>query len=683
MVNPDVSVIIPVYDAEEYVGEAIRSALEQTIAPERLEVVVVDDGSTDGSAAAIRTAAQGDPRVRVLTQENSGTPGGARNPGIDAARGTFVFFLDADDILPPRSLERMVKVAIAEGSDVVLGKLGSTDSRKVPSSMFKRTVWDADLVEDRVFHTLGPTKLIRRSVIDDLDLRFPTDLKVGEDEPFMAAVYLNARKISVLSDTEYYLTRYREDGENMTLAARDSASHAVVALRVAAVVERFTEPGERRDALLLRPFGRPLARALGGRWLSMAQPEREELAEEIRTALSHLYTPHLRSGLPGETAAKLDLLMAGDLTGLAELIWTLEQAGKPTVVRKKGRFERVVPKKIARLFPAELRAVDPPEVTARLEDVEVTGDVLTLAASAAVDRFRGEPDAVRLRLRERGSDRRLDLETLTEESSASPRRSFVRGALPGIPMGVWDAVVVLRFDGWEKEVRLGAERARAVSPDGVSNITAGRRPEDRLVAYFTKGQGNLSVESGAVMGKRVAAARAVGTTLDENSRAVLLVALSAEPSESDEFFGHLAGAGLRGGRQLLPATRLGERLIGVRLPLTGSMTGATLRVDAVLGGVPVSIPVRADALAHWPERLAGYGLEEIAGGGIGVRPVRPTAAPPRTPRPSLRLASRTRQVVSDGLASPAGRRVTGTVKELPVVGPAARSLADALRRGRR
>src|SRR5690625_2718921 len=149
----------------------------------------------------------------------------------------------------------MVDVAIAEDSDVVLGKISSTDRRRVPTSMFKRTILDAHLVNDRVFNTLGSTKLIRRDIIDRLHLRFPTDQTVGEDEPFMAAAYLNARKISVLADMDYYIVQYRSDGANMTLAKQGSAAHAKTALRVASVIEQYTEPGDFRDALLKRSFG--------------------------------------------------------------------------------------------------------------------------------------------------------------------------------------------------------------------------------------------------------------------------------------------------------------------------------------------------------------------------------------------------------------------------------------------
>ncbi len=133
MTIPDVSVIIPpCFNAVDYVGESIRSVLDQSIAEDRAELIVVDDGSTDGSGEVISRLASQEPRMTVITQANSGTAGGARNPGIDAARGEFVFFLDADDLLTPEALERMVDVALAEESDVVLGRLAGMDGRKVP-----------------------------------------------------------------------------------------------------------------------------------------------------------------------------------------------------------------------------------------------------------------------------------------------------------------------------------------------------------------------------------------------------------------------------------------------------------------------------------------------------------------------------------------------------------------------
>ncbi|MDX6512136.1 MAG: hypothetical protein QOE36_1640 [Gaiellaceae bacterium] len=98
---PLVSVVIPVFNGARFLGEAIRSVLDQTYRP--FELIVVDDGSTDGSVALARAFAG----VRVLAQEHAG-PGVARNRGVAAARGELLAFLDADDVLPPDKLEVQV-----------------------------------------------------------------------------------------------------------------------------------------------------------------------------------------------------------------------------------------------------------------------------------------------------------------------------------------------------------------------------------------------------------------------------------------------------------------------------------------------------------------------------------------------------------------------------------------------
>lgn len=650
---PDVSVVIPVYNAEDYVGEAIRSVLAQTISPERLELVVVDDGSSDGSGEVVAELARQDPRITVITQENSGTPGGGRNPGIGAARGTFLFFLDSDDLLPEGSLERMVDVAAEQGSDVVLGRLGSTDGRRVPSSMFTRTVMDADVLEDRVFQTLGPTKLIRRELVERLGLRFPTDQTVGEDQPFMAAVYLNAARITILADADYYLTRYRADGTNMTLASRDSASFALVARRLAGVVEAFTEPGARRDALLLRPFRRPLAGALGTRWLAMDRPAQESLAEEIRSDLGPLYTPRLRAALPAEMSAKLDLLMAGDLDGLAVLIAHVVEAGPLRFSWDGEGFRRTVPAEIDSLIPEDLRRVAPPRITGRLEDLAVERCSVSTAVSLTIPGLEGAPDHLGLRLRLRGGEEIRDLETLRSDLSAPSGGFFVRGRADRLPRGVWDLYAVVRFDGsadaptgLEKEIRIGADRSPAIEPEGASNLDSLPEAEERLLAYFTKGQGNLSIDSGAVLHRKLALARTEGLLLGEDGRILLLVRTSRPPQAGDVYRAELSGHGAA--RQDLPALRLGDHLLGLRLPVSAGSLGTSVRVTAVLAGIPATLPITG--LAHWPEHEAGFGLQEGEDGWVKVLGPDGAAPPPRSTGPVRAMAGRVARRVAGGTA---------------------------------
>src|SRR6186713_2753816 len=103
-----VSVVVPVWNVAPWLGECLASVDGQTIGTAALELVAVDDGSTDGSGAMLDAYATGRPWVTVLHQANSGGPGAPRNAGVELARGRYVFFLDADDYLAPDALERMV-----------------------------------------------------------------------------------------------------------------------------------------------------------------------------------------------------------------------------------------------------------------------------------------------------------------------------------------------------------------------------------------------------------------------------------------------------------------------------------------------------------------------------------------------------------------------------------------------
>lgn len=117
MASPRVSVIIPVHNRAELVGHAIDSVLSQTFAD--FEAVVVDDGSTDGTAEAV--AAYADPRVKLVRLEKNQGSNAARNAGIDAATGEILCFLDSDDLYLPAKLEQVVARFTAEpGLDVLV-----------------------------------------------------------------------------------------------------------------------------------------------------------------------------------------------------------------------------------------------------------------------------------------------------------------------------------------------------------------------------------------------------------------------------------------------------------------------------------------------------------------------------------------------------------------------------------
>jgi glycosyltransferase involved in cell wall biosynthesis len=165
--RPDVSVVIPCYNAARTIGECIASAAAQTLT--NIEIIVVDDGSTDGSSETIRAMATEDRRIIFLRQENRG-PGAARNLGISRARGRYVAFLDADDAWKPPKLA--VQIAAMEKIGVVMSGLRINQRRSVESRPYARNLFSNRFVTSSV--------MVRRTELTG-GLRFAEHKKFSED----------------------------------------------------------------------------------------------------------------------------------------------------------------------------------------------------------------------------------------------------------------------------------------------------------------------------------------------------------------------------------------------------------------------------------------------------------------------------------------------------------------------
>ncbi|MBB1191813.1 glycosyltransferase, partial [Klebsiella pneumoniae] len=115
-IAPQVSLIIPVYNCERYLSEQLDALLDD--APMNMEVIAVDDGSSDGGMAIMQARASGDARLRIIKQAHLGL-GAARNTGLQAACGTWVAFADADDLLPAAALAKWHEQAVSQDLDVL------------------------------------------------------------------------------------------------------------------------------------------------------------------------------------------------------------------------------------------------------------------------------------------------------------------------------------------------------------------------------------------------------------------------------------------------------------------------------------------------------------------------------------------------------------------------------------
>ncbi|QQS72526.1 MAG: glycosyltransferase family 2 protein [Flavobacteriales bacterium] len=186
MTAPLISVIMPAYNAAEHVREAIMSVQAQTWP--NWELVVVNDGSQDATAAILDGL--DDARIIVVHQENKGVSA-ARNTGLDRARGEIIAFLDADDVLPARSLEARAALIVSDPEvffvDGTVLRLDATDGRltHMYSPSFKGMAFDR-LVALSETCFFGPSWMIRRT--DATNKRFPEHMRHGEDLAFYTSI---------------------------------------------------------------------------------------------------------------------------------------------------------------------------------------------------------------------------------------------------------------------------------------------------------------------------------------------------------------------------------------------------------------------------------------------------------------------------------------------------------------
>ena len=212
-----VSVIVPVYNVERYLGECLESIINQSLRD--IEIVCVNDGSTDDSLSILESYAELDDRIRIISQENQGA-GVSRNIGLDNINGDYVYFMDSDDFLELYALEELYNIAIEKSLDFVVFKLINLndETNEFFTTLYYEMSEIGDLVEDNVFNhnDLGDlifkfpvspvNKLYNRDFINRIDARFPEGL-IFEDNVFFWEVLFNAERIYFAQ--KYFYNRRR------------------------------------------------------------------------------------------------------------------------------------------------------------------------------------------------------------------------------------------------------------------------------------------------------------------------------------------------------------------------------------------------------------------------------------------------------------------------------------------
>ncbi len=212
-----ISVIIPVYNVEEYLRECVDSVLKQTY--ENFEIILVNDGSTDSSGEICDEYVDKDERITVIHQKNGGLSV-ARNAGLSEANGDYVYFLDSDDYIAENALELLIKIAEKDNSDIVFFdavSFADTNDFTVKQNYIRKNRYQTDsglnifarMTENKEFHSAVPLLFIRKDFLSESKIRFVPDI-LYEDMVFTYQLFCKASTVSQCSDALYY-RRYRKN----------------------------------------------------------------------------------------------------------------------------------------------------------------------------------------------------------------------------------------------------------------------------------------------------------------------------------------------------------------------------------------------------------------------------------------------------------------------------------------
>lgn len=336
--GPRVSVIIPVHNTGRFLQECFGSIFDQTLSQSEIEIIAIDDGSTDESLEMLEQLALGRPNMRVLHQEASGSAAKPRNVGIGLAQGEYLFFLDSDDYLARETLEELLQMADASGSGVVLPRMDTVgSSRDRASTAVKRTAEAVDFIESRAYRTYHPGKLFRASIIRENNLLFPTGYRIGEDMPFTLAAYLHSPHVSFVGDRPLYHLRWRADASSLRQAGQTALEVFEKNATMLRLIQRSSRPEADRIILLQRcVLGR------GGLWvlftesyLKQSSPaEQKALFMRVHVLLREVWKPEYRRRGSVNAHVMVALAWAGDFDGVMEFSRRIAGGEAPPLKRR-------------------------------------------------------------------------------------------------------------------------------------------------------------------------------------------------------------------------------------------------------------------------------------------------------------------------------------------------------------
>ena len=254
--TPKVSVIIPVYNTEDYIAETMLSIMNQSL--KEIEIIVINDGSTDNSLEVIKNTGREDTRVKIISRPNKGLSL-TRNEGVDAATGKYVYFMDSDDILEVVTLEECYQACETETLDFVFFDAVAFKGKEVHEIMnhYDRTQkikkefvngkeWMDHLMDEHAFHSSACLFVINRAFLKKHNIEFYPKI-IHEDNLFTPLLYVKAEKVKYLQKP-FFKRRVREDSI-MTSAFKRKNMDGYITVAIEVLNEAAKENKENGDLL--------------------------------------------------------------------------------------------------------------------------------------------------------------------------------------------------------------------------------------------------------------------------------------------------------------------------------------------------------------------------------------------------------------------------------------------------
>lgn len=286
---PKLSIIIPVYNVEKYVSNCLESILNQPF--KDLEVICVNDGSSDKSLSVLQEYKNRDERMIIIDKKNEGS-GVARNSALAIARGEYIFFVDGDDWIEENSLDKMISEADKLQTDILIfgglsyyeekGRKGGYSANKLPKKYLNKIFSSEDIKKDVFkFPSTAWTKLYRREFLMKNNIKFQ-EIKVGQDQlPFFHSI-ITAEKIALLPQNLYCYRKNRK-GAVTAVKKKKNFSPIYVFYAVEEVLQNTDKLDDYKDIFVKKYFSKATS------WLAKFQDDMKEgYFEEYSKLLKHI-----------------------------------------------------------------------------------------------------------------------------------------------------------------------------------------------------------------------------------------------------------------------------------------------------------------------------------------------------------------------------------------------------------